>query len=136
MTSSRLYLLFSIVLVASYSLLIYSGHEHGVKNRAIIFCPFKKLTGLPCPSCGTTRSVLLLANGDWKGAMQMNPFGIIAFMALLFLPLWLFVDTISHRQSLFVAYGRMEQWLRRSYVSFPLILVVISNWTWNILKGL
>ncbi len=36
-------------------------------------CMFRKLTGLPCPTCGATRSVVHLAQGDISAAFMMNP---------------------------------------------------------------
>jgi hypothetical protein len=38
------------------------------------YCPFKMLTGLPCPGCGMTKAVLSLAKGDFQGALVYNPF--------------------------------------------------------------
>ena len=32
------------------------------------FCPFKVLTGLPCPGCGLTRGTVALLHGDTAGA--------------------------------------------------------------------
>jgi 1,6-anhydro-N-acetylmuramate kinase len=36
-------------------------------------CPFKRLTGLPCLSCGTTRAALALLRGDLAVAFHFNP---------------------------------------------------------------
>ncbi len=36
-------------------------------------CTFKRLTGLPCPTCGSTRSLTHLAHGDIFAALAMNP---------------------------------------------------------------
>jgi hypothetical protein len=39
---------------------------------------FRNLTGLPCPFCGTTRSVGNLLLGDFQGALSMNPLGFVS----------------------------------------------------------
>jgi hypothetical protein len=36
-------------------------------------CVFKELTGMPCPTCGATRSVVHLAHGEIISAIAMNP---------------------------------------------------------------
>lgn len=38
-------------------------------------CPFKNITGLPCPGCGLTRSVVYSAHGQWQQAITYHPFG-------------------------------------------------------------
>ncbi|MCE9636078.1 MAG: DUF2752 domain-containing protein [Planctomycetes bacterium] len=39
-------------------------------------CAFKLWTGLPCPGCGMTRSVLHLAHGEMIESMRFHPLGI------------------------------------------------------------
>jgi len=43
-------------------------------------CAFKMLTGIPCPTCGSTRSVVHLANGDIFAAFMMNPLMTASFL--------------------------------------------------------
>ncbi len=45
-------------------------------------CPLHRLTGLSCPTCGSTRLVLALAQGDVPGAAALNPLVFAAFAAL------------------------------------------------------
>lgn len=46
------------------------------------FCPWKVITGLDCPFCGSTRSAAALAHGDLTLALDHN-----AFFVLVVLPL-------------------------------------------------
>ena len=39
-------------------------------------CPFKRVTGLPCPGCGMTRSVVTLLHGDLAASLYYHPLGI------------------------------------------------------------
>ncbi len=43
-----------------------------------VICPFRRLTGLPCPGCGLTRSWVYLAHGQWSDSLSAHPFGVIA----------------------------------------------------------
>ncbi len=47
-------------------------------------CPFRRLTGLTCPGCGTTRGLHQLLHGNLSAAFQLNPFLILALPFLLF----------------------------------------------------
>jgi hypothetical protein len=40
----------------------------------LTFCLFKAFTGLPCPTCGSTRALGRLFALDLGGALRMNPF--------------------------------------------------------------
>lgn len=49
------------------------------------FCLFKTLTGIPCPGCGITRSILALLGGDAASSFRLNPAGpvVVMFFAVL-----------------------------------------------------
>jgi hypothetical protein len=38
-------------------------------------CWFRRLSGLPCPGCGLTRSLLALTQGDLRRSVAFHPFG-------------------------------------------------------------
>jgi hypothetical protein len=44
-------------------------------------CPFRLMTGLPCPGCGLTRSWVFIAHGDYGAAARANPFGYVTMSA-------------------------------------------------------
>ncbi|MCX6467887.1 MAG: DUF2752 domain-containing protein [Corynebacteriales bacterium] len=50
-----------------------------------VLCPFRVVTGLPCPGCGLTRSWIALGHGDVATAFSYNVFGPIsmAFVAAM-----------------------------------------------------
>ena len=48
-------------------------------------CPFRLATGLPCPFCGTTRSLMALGRGDVETSIQLSPLGpLLALAAVAF----------------------------------------------------
>jgi len=51
-------------------------------------CPFRLLTGLPCPGCGSTRAWTAFLQGDVVAAVAANPFAVVLCSALLLLVVW------------------------------------------------
>lgn len=43
------------------------------KTRLLPPCPFRAMTGLDCPGCGSTRAVHEILHGDPVAAVRMNP---------------------------------------------------------------
>lgn len=48
----------------------------------LTLCVFKGLTGLPCPTCGSTRALGRLVALDFAGALAMNPFATVVAVVL------------------------------------------------------
>ena len=46
-------------------------------------CPFRLVTGLPCPGCGLTRSLVSLLHGDVSAAVCFHPLGPVVASVLL-----------------------------------------------------
>jgi hypothetical protein len=99
-------------------------------------CLFKNTTGLACPSCGTTRAMEALLHGNLLHSFQINPLGIPGFMAMAFIPFWLFFDACTRKNSLHLTWVKAEYWLRQPIVYWPAILLILVNWAWNITKQL
>src|SRR5207237_5592655 len=51
-------------------------------------CWFRRLTGLPCPTCGATRCAMSIFQGDYIGAFRHNPLIVICYAATLILNLY------------------------------------------------
>ena len=100
-------------------------------------CLFRQATGLPCPSCGTTRSIEAVAAGNLAEAARTNPFGIPIALAMGIFPLWVLHDAARSRDGFHRFWLAVERTLReRRAVSAAAIVLVAANWGWNILKGL
>lgn len=48
-----------------------------------VLCGWRRVTGIPCPGCGLTRSFTFMAHGDLWGGFRMNPLGPPMFLFTL-----------------------------------------------------
>lgn len=46
-------------------------------------CAFRRVTGLPCATCGMTRSLSALARGEWQRSRAYHPLGGAVAVALV-----------------------------------------------------
>lgn len=46
-------------------------------------CPFFATTGLPCVTCGATRSAIAFLRGDFLLALKWNPLAFVAFCGVI-----------------------------------------------------
>ncbi len=99
-------------------------------------CLIKSISGVPCPSCGTTRSILELLDGHFITALQWNPMGIIVLLIMVISPVWILLDMLFKKESFLRYYSRAENHLKSKWIAIPAIGLVIINWIWNICKGL
>lgn len=90
-----------------------------------VICPFRRLTGLPCPGCGLTRSWVHLVHGDLGTAFAEHAFGPL--LAVVTLALAAAVLTARLR--------RRPPPSLDALVRHPLALAVIAAWlTWAVVR--
>ena len=137
MNKNKLYLFLLFACFVGYSWLLSSlQHEHEIQSQEFTVCLFKKVTTVPCPSCGTTRSVMQLSHGNFLSAILINPFGILVGLIMIIAPIWISYDFIQKKETFYTAYLKIETILRKRKVAIVLIVLVIANWIWNIKKNL
>jgi hypothetical protein len=107
-----------------------------VPDGGVELCLIKHITGVPCPSCGSTRSVLSLLHGSISGAWQLNPIGFLIAAVLIVAPVWIGSDLLRRRDTFYRFYQQTEKIIRKPTIALPLILLVLMNWIWNITKDL
>jgi hypothetical protein len=64
-----------------------------------VLCPFRAATGVPCPLCGATRSVVLFSQGDVT-FLQYNPVWVVVLLGLVVLGTVLVVTGLAGRTGL------------------------------------
>jgi hypothetical protein len=136
LSGNKLYSIMIIACIAGYIWLYFGlSHEYSV-GKPIEVCLVKHFTNIPCPSCGSTRSILSLTKGNFIEAFSINPLGFLIAIIMFLSPLWIIADIAAKKNTLFNFYKKTETYLKRPQFAIPLILLVIINWIWNITKGL
>ena len=72
---------------------IHENHDPGA------LCPLRRLTGVPCPLCGSTTVFMEAGAGHWTAALTANPLTVLAFVLFLAAPIAL-VDPVASWASL------------------------------------
>ena len=96
----------------------------------LTLCPLKRLLGVPCPSCGTTRATAMLLRGDVCGAFAMQPLAVAVLILLC--PAvavgWLTVGGPWMKRLFAVLSRQILFWV-------ALTLAILANWIYVILRG-
>lgn len=132
------YLILFFACLVGYGWLLFNSYfNYGAETggEGIGICPIKNVTGYPCPSCGSTRSVMHLFHGDISMALRTNPIGVILFLGLILCPPWIAFDLISGKRGLYAFYLKVEEFVRIKAVAVILIILIAINWIWNFYKG-
>jgi hypothetical protein len=93
---------------------------------AIELCALRRLTGLPCPLCGITRSICAISHGQFDAAWHYNPFGFPAYaLALIFIAGWPVVRR----------YPGIEAWLiQRGIMRYGAAFALIVFFTFGVCR--
>ena len=94
-----------------------------------VACPFRVVTGHPCPTCGLTRVTHYLMRADVSHAFAINPFDTLFLMICVpaFAALW--VANRTRGFAVRVAMSRVE----RNSAWVLLAVVVLANWVYVLL---
>ncbi|MCL5029672.1 MAG: DUF2752 domain-containing protein [Bacteroidetes bacterium] len=137
MSKKNLYTFLLLLSLAGYIWIAWNVVDNSKKKHTADFCLFKTVTHIPCPSCGTTRALVLLVNGQIQKSILTNPFGMLAALALVIIPLWIILDIIRNKESFLKYYKLTEQIIiKNKWISITAVTIVLLNWIWNIAKGL
>ena len=94
-------------------------------------CGFKTVTGLPCPTCGLTRTIISLSRGNVEHAAFMNPLATILCAAglvyLVYAAVVLALRLPRFRPTVSAAGARR--------VRITAVTAIAINWFWLIFTG-
>ncbi len=95
-------------------------------------CPFRALTGLPCPTCRGVRTLVAMGSLDVAAGFRLNPLVAAGWCgAVLFVPYALFVSLTGRRRVRIVEIKLLE----RRAVKAGFALLVALNWAYLILSA-
>lgn len=78
-----------VVAVASIAAAwMHQNHDPGA------LCPLRRVTGVPCPFCGSTTVFMEAGAGHWGAALTANPVTVLAALIFLAAPL-LAIDPVA-----------------------------------------
>ena len=94
-------------------------------------CLFRRWTGLPCPTCGSTRMVESLLAGDLAGAVAWNP---LLFLGLATVVAWALLSVarlVFHLPAWRVVLTPRERLVLR----FLALAVLVAGWVYLVWRG-
>ena len=96
----------------------------------VSLCLFKAFTGLPCPTCGTTRTLGRLFSLDFAGALRMNPFMTLVAVVVA---AWALADLslMPRRQALDVSVSPRLAFALR----VGALVLFLANWVYLVAAG-
>jgi hypothetical protein len=93
---------------------VHENHDPGA------LCPLRRLTGIPCPLCGSTTVFMEAGAGHWGAALAANPFTVVGALFFLAAPL--------------LRFNPVDAWvsLPRSRALTLLAVVLAVSWVWQL----
>ena len=95
-------------------------------------CPLHAVTGLPCPTCGSTRAASALVHGDLAAAVAWNPLMTLVMIGAALYVLYAAVVVIGNLPRLrWTPPSRSES----RGIRIGVILLIAINWGYLIWRG-
>jgi hypothetical protein len=98
--------------------------------RLLPRCTLKSWTGVPCPFCGSTRSLTAWSQFDLVQAFAWNPLTALACLCIAaWFLFWLGAALLNNP-----APNSLAQWIRRPGAGYFLLLLLLANWVYLLLN--
>ncbi len=134
MSRKKLYIIVLSFAIAGYSWILLNHYLLKANNPTPDVCLFRQVTGIPCPSCGTTHAVLSIAKGDFLQAVKENILGFPVALMLMLFPAWVLIDLVWKKDSFYHFYFQAESILRKHWVAWSGLAILLVNWGWHIIR--
>ncbi|MFY7963685.1 MAG: DUF2752 domain-containing protein [Chitinophagaceae bacterium] len=87
-----------ITLAIPYFIMLNSTGKHLENEQS--YCPFKMLTGFPCPGCGITKSLINVYQGNIIESLYFHLFGPLTFLFCITVVIVLTTELITKKEYL------------------------------------
>jgi Protein of unknown function (DUF2752) len=87
-------------------------------------CMFHEITGLPCVTCGMTRSAIAFFHGHILAALKWNPLVFVFLCGAMVFDLYAFVVLVTRAPRLRFVFGQTE----KKYARGVVICALALNW--------
>jgi Protein of unknown function (DUF2752) len=86
-----------LAIAAAAGLCLSAALSPGDATSGPVVCPFRLVTGLPCPGCGMTRAWVFMTHGRVADAVSANPFVLVTMPAAITLVLLVCAALVRRR---------------------------------------
>ena len=95
-------------------------------------CAFLAVTGLPCVTCGATRSMIALLHWNFLGAVRWNPLAFFMFGGLVVFDLYAAIVLVGQTARL-----RIVDWTvaEKNVARIAVISLLTLNWIYLLAQG-
>ncbi len=120
-----------VLIIPFFILITNSGNLESEQS----FCPFKMLTGFPCPGCGITKSVVYFYDGDLLKSITFHLFGPFVIILSVYFLIKLSLE-LYYKKLFFANTFNKKKWtyvfvvLLIAYHTIRIFLFVYNN-SWN-----
>ena len=115
----------SATVLAGLGGVLLAGRAVGLHAPA---CPFRTITGVPCPGCGMTRLADAVAHGRLHLALGADPAGVLLLSAIAVL-------AVVHLTTVVVGHREPPRWLQGWLIPSLLIGLLALHWGTTIVTG-
>lgn len=95
-------------------------------------CPFRAVTGVPCPGCGMTRLADAVAHGHLTTAVTADAAGVAILAAIVVLAVVYGVVALKRRRG---TPAELPGWMRAAALPIALGALVAIHWATTIVTG-
>jgi hypothetical protein len=120
MQKTKKLITFCLVSVAFFVLVIIYGKLNPENFKLFPKCPFKILTGLDCPGCGSQRAIHHLLNLNVESAIHAN---VLLILALPYLLLLFFVELLKTKSRFFMRLHNIFFSTKAIWIVFAIIVL-------------